>query len=114
MQKAVKTPDAKAAVEKESKKLQTFQRWKLDKVKSKKRVILEAHRNESKVHFASLLDLCHLKNAELRVFWKLVNLQDCVWENLYQIIMKTILQEKETIHNNITIWYTNLLLCLKP
>ena len=24
----------------------------------------------------------------LRVFWKLVNLQDCVWENLYQIIMK--------------------------
>ena len=27
-----------------------------------------------------------------------VNLQDCVWENLYQIVMKTILQEKETIH----------------
>ena len=34
----------------------------------------------------------------LRVFWKPVNLQDCVWENLYRIIMKTILQEKETIH----------------
>ena len=27
---------------------------------------------------------------DLRVFWKLVNLQDCVWENHYQIIMKTI------------------------
>ena len=32
----------------------------------------------------------------LRVFWKLVNLQDCVWENHCRLIMKTILQEKET------------------
>ena len=39
--------------------------------------------------------------------------KDCVWENLYQIIMKTILQEKETIHCSITIWCTNLFLCLK-
>ena len=50
---------------------------------------------------------------DLRVFWKLVNLQDCVWESHYQIIMKTILQEKETIHYSITIWFTNLFLCLK-
>ena len=42
-------------------------------------------------------------NQNLRVFWKLVNLQDCVWENLYRIIMKTILQEKETIHCSINI-----------
>ena len=35
-------------------------------------------------------------------------------ENHYQIIMKTILQEKETIHYSITIWFTNLFLCLKP
>ena len=27
--------------------------------------------------------------------------------------MKTILQERETIHYSITIWYTNLFLCLK-
>ena len=53
-------------------------------------------------------------NQDLRVFWKLMNLQDCVWENHYQIIMKTILQEKETIHYSITIWFTNLFLCLKP
>ena len=39
----------------------------------------------------------------LRVFWKLMNLRDCVWEIHYQIIMKTILQEKEIIHNSITI-----------
>ena len=50
---------------------------------------------------------------DLRVFLKLMNLRDCVWDNHYQIIMKTILQEKETIHYSITIWFTNLFLCLK-
>ena len=53
-------------------------------------------------------------NQNLRVFWKLMNLQDCVWKNLYRIIMRNILQEKETIHCSITIWYTNLFLCPKP
>ena len=53
-------------------------------------------------------------NQNLREFWKPVNPQDCVWENLYRIIIKTILQEKETIHCSITIWFTNLLLCPKP
>ena len=53
-------------------------------------------------------------NQNLRVFWKLVNLQDCVWENHCRLIMKTILQEKETIHYSIIIWFTNLFLCLKP
>ena len=46
-------------------------------------------------------------NQNLRVSWKPVNLQDCVWENLYRIIMKTKLQEKGTIHCIITICYTN-------
>ena len=50
----------------------------------------------------------------LRVFWKLVNLQDCVWENHCRLIMKTILQEKVTIHYSTTIWFTSLFLCLKP
>ena len=50
---------------------------------------------------------------DLRVFWKLMNPQDCAWEIHHQIIMKTILQEKETIHHSITIWFTNLFLCLK-
>ena len=50
---------------------------------------------------------------DLRVFWKLVNLQDCVWENHCQIIVKTILQEKETNHCSNKIWFTNLFLCLK-
>ena len=50
----------------------------------------------------------------LRVTWKPVNPQDCVWENLYRFIMRTILQEKETIHCSITIWFTNLFSCPKP
>ena len=33
-------------------------------------------------------------NQNLRVFWKSVNLQGRVWENLYRIIMKTMLQKK--------------------
>ena len=50
----------------------------------------------------------------LRVFWKLVNLQDCVQENHCRIITKTILQEKVRIHYSTTTWFTNLFLCLKP
>ena len=42
-------------------------------------------------------------NPNMRVSWKRVNPQDCVWKNLYQHIMRTILQERETIHCNIII-----------
>ena len=52
-------------------------------------------------------------NQNLRVSWKPVNPQDCVWKILYRIIMRTISQEKETIHCSITIWYTNIFLCFK-
>ena len=34
-------------------------------VNSKKVVILEAQRDKKKVHFATLMDICHLKNVEL-------------------------------------------------
>ena len=53
-------------------------------------------------------------NQSLRATLKPVNPQDCVWRNLYRITMRTIMQEKETIHCNILIWFTNLFLCLKP
>ena len=49
----------------------------------------------------------------LRVFWKLMNPQECVWEIRYRIIMKTILQDKVKIHYSTTIWFTSLFLCLK-
>ena len=45
-------------------------------------------------------------NQNLRVSWKLVNPQDCVWKNLYRITMRTILQEKETLHCNISTIYS--------
>ena len=50
----------------------------------------------------------------LRVFWKLMNLRECVWENHYRLITKTILQEKVRIHCSITNWCTNLFLCREP
>ena len=61
----MKIPDAKAAVDKEWKKLETLPAWRLEKVKSKKEVVKEAQKNNNKVHFASLMALCHLKNSEL-------------------------------------------------
>ena len=62
---AMKIPAAKAAVDKEWEKLEKISAWNLTKVRSKKEVIDEARTNGAKVHFASLMDLCHLKNAEL-------------------------------------------------
>ena len=63
---AMNSSDAKAAVDKEWKKLDTIPAWQLEKVKSKKEVILEAQRNKKKVHFATLIDICRLKNVELK------------------------------------------------
>ena len=54
MPQAMKILDAKAAVDKEWEKLQNLLAWKLDKVKSKKSVILEAQKEKKKVHFATL------------------------------------------------------------
>ena len=39
--------------------------WQLTKVRNKKEVIDEARNKGRKVHFASLMDLCHFKNSEL-------------------------------------------------
>ena len=65
MLQAVKIPAAKAAMDKEWEKLEKISAWNLTKVRSKKEVIDEARTKGAKVHFASLMDVCHLKNAEL-------------------------------------------------
>ena len=65
MPQAMKIPAAKAAVDKEWEKLEKISAWNLTKVKSKKMVIDEARTKGATVHFASLMDICHLKNAEL-------------------------------------------------
>ena len=56
---------AKAAMVKEWEKLEKIPAWNLTKVRSKKEVIEEARTKGATVHFASLMDICHLKNAEL-------------------------------------------------
>ena len=62
---AMKIPAVKAAVDKEWEKLEKISAWNLAKVKSKKQVIDDARMSGATVHFASLMDICHLKNAEL-------------------------------------------------
>ena len=65
MPQAMKIPAAKAAVDKEWEKLEKIPAWDLTKVRNKSEVIDEARTKGAKVHFASLMDICHLKNAEL-------------------------------------------------
>ena len=62
---AMKIPAAKAAVDKEFENLEKISAWNLTKVKSKTKVIEEARTSGATVHFASLMDICHLKNPEL-------------------------------------------------
>ena len=52
-------------MDKEWEKLKKIRAWNLTKVRSKKEVIDEARTKGATVHFASLMDICHLKNAEL-------------------------------------------------
>ena len=65
MPQAMKIPAAKAAVDKEWEKLEKISAWNLTIVRSKKEVIDEARTSGATVHFASLMNICHLKNAEL-------------------------------------------------
>ena len=61
MPEALKDPGAEAAVGDEWGKVETFPAWEFGMVKSKKEVILEAQRDKKKAHFATLMDICHLK-----------------------------------------------------
>ena len=65
MSQAMKIQAAKAAVDQEWEKLEKISAWNLTKVKSKKEVIDEARTSGATVRFASSMDICHLKNAEL-------------------------------------------------
>ena len=65
MPQAMKIPAAKAAVDKEWGRLEKISAWNLTKVRSKKQVSDEARTSGATVHFTSLMDICHLKSAEL-------------------------------------------------
>ena len=66
MPQAMQIPAAKAAVDKEWEKLEKISAWNLTKVRNKSEIIDEARTSGAKVHFASLMDICHLKNADWR------------------------------------------------
>ena len=66
MPQAMKIPAAKAAVGKKWEKLENIPAWDLTKVRSKSEVIDEARTAGAKVHFASLMDICHLKMLNWR------------------------------------------------
>ena len=65
MSQALKILAAKAEVDKEWEKLEKILAWNLTKVRNKSEVIDEARTSSATVHVASLMDICHLKNAEL-------------------------------------------------
>ena len=65
MPQAIKFQQQKQQWTRNGEKLEKISAWNLTKVRSKKEVIDEARTSGAKVHFASLMDICHLKNAEL-------------------------------------------------
>ena len=48
-----------------------------DKSQKQKRVIDEARTKGAKVHFASLMDICHLKNSELEPKFQKLQRSSC-------------------------------------
>ena len=53
-------------MDKEWEKLEKLATWQLDEFKSKKEVILAGITKRKRTgHFATLMDICHFKNAEL-------------------------------------------------
>ena len=50
---------------KEWDKLKKLPAWQMANEKSKREVIQKAQKKHRTVHFATLMDICHLKNAEL-------------------------------------------------
>ena len=61
---SMKKKDAKAAVEKEWGKTEENPSVQLTKVRNKKEAMKQRSKGR-RIHFASLMDLCHLKNSEL-------------------------------------------------
>ena len=77
MPQAMRIPAATKAVDKEWEKLEKIPAWDLTKVRSKSEVIDEARTKGAKVHFASFMDICHLKNAELEAKYPKVQRSIC-------------------------------------
>ena len=60
---ALKIPQRKQRWTRNGRNLEKIPAWDLTKVRSKKEVIDEARMSGATVHFASLMDICHLKKC---------------------------------------------------
>ena len=65
MPQAMKIPQQKQQWIKNGSNLKKIPAWDVTKVKNRSEMIDEARTKGAKVHFASLMDICHKKNAEL-------------------------------------------------
>ena len=78
---AMKIQDAKAAVEKNGKNSRKYRHGSLTKVRNKKRWSMKQGKKQGKktklVHFASWLDICHLKNSELEPTFQKIQRLSC-------------------------------------
>ena len=64
--KALNLSEAKVAIDKEWDTLKnTLPAWQEYKLRNQKEVLEEAHKEGKPVHFATLMDLCHLKNSDV-------------------------------------------------
>ena len=83
MPQAMKIPAAKAAVDEELEKLEKIPAWDLTKVRNKSEVIDAARTKGIKVHFASLMDVCHM-NAELETKTPKIQRSSCAPRRYYK------------------------------
>ena len=64
MPRAMNIPEAEAAVDKKWEKLQKLTAWQMTRVR-KKEVSQETQKEGRTVHFATLVDICHLKKPRV-------------------------------------------------
>ena len=74
---AMNTSDAKSAVDKEWDTLKNLPTWSVKKVKPWSEVLQQAKKDRRSVHFASFVDLCHLKHSKLAKY-----LRKCKGDNV--------------------------------
>ena len=65
MPQAMKIPDAEGTVDKDWETLQKWPAWQLNKIKSRSGGHSGSRKEQRTDHFSMLMDICHLKNADL-------------------------------------------------
>ena len=63
IKEALRIPDARAALEKEWKKLEDLGAWNYNTVKPRAEVEDRAYREGKTIHFGGAMDLCHIKHS---------------------------------------------------